>query len=571
MPLSVLLSGYFGEFDRGMRPLAPWQGLTERFELVVSRLRSAYLVRWFGAGIPTSGITVRATIVNSDELRTRWLGIGGDRNRRPGPPDQNLLEPLLGTTGLIAGALAAPLNAMLLAPLVWRLFDGALFKTAAVLNWLTFGGLFTALLPLGALAVALGLPLLANTADARSAYELLGALAALAVPLAAFWNQVTGPRALVRNPLLRAVLDLLDRVAAAAIQLVGVTAVLVVRVAPLLEPLVAGARATKDAALALIDMIRVSVVSTVDGVHGWWSGRSSPLAVLRGVVRLVTRLFDAVPRIVAATGTKMLSLLRFDVLVTGMALAGALSTVRGAVRSQTVEHPTVRWLRSFLQSIAALRAWRRRTTPPAAAPSPPGLVGRTARSLGTALLRRTGMPATVPQLALPASLFPLLAPPGLSLLDTSRLLTAGRPRPGGAPLAGRTPPSVFGGAWRELQRESESAESRVRAIAAADYLQRLAPLVEHRAGQLAGPPMASVLPLLDDALERLEHALRSDRSRRHPTRLLEAPREMRPVIGRLVVRAEAGAGARPRFEDFVVALRAELDRTPYPVPTGGGR
>src|SRR6476660_4788743 len=132
MPLSVMLAGYLGEFRKGMRPLEPWQSLTERFELVVDRLRSAYLVRWFGTGLPTQGVTLKVTLANFDQLRARWFAVGADQKSKLGPPGPNMLEPLLGTAGLMTGMLAMPLNAMLLTPIIWRLFDGVTMKIGAV-------------------------------------------------------------------------------------------------------------------------------------------------------------------------------------------------------------------------------------------------------------------------------------------------------------------------------------------------------------------------------------------------------------------------------------------------------
>lgn len=568
-----MLNGYFGEFQKGMRKIAPWEGLTQRFELVVGRLRSAYLVRWFGTPIPTEGLTVRVAIVNSDELRARWLAIGGDRDHRQGPPGVNLLEPLMGTSGLLAGSLALPFNAMLLAPIVWRMFDSVVAKSLAIVNWFSFGALFGTLLPIGALAV-LGLPVMANTPEARSVYNLLGALAEMAQPFQEFWRQVSGPRSGVRNTLLRMVLSLADAIAAAAIQFVGLTAELVMRVAPMIGATVAGLRSAIGASMAVVEMMKAAILGTMEGLKLWWKGPTSPLAVLHFVVALFPALFRKLAGIVKSVGPVLKSKLGFNMMLAGGALAMWLASMRPFVKSQTVEHPTVMWLKSLAGSMTVFSAWNKRTAPPSPPPkppSPPSTFGALAKSAGMYVLKRTGMPPAAPSFAMPADIMALPKAPDMAATGLATA-TSGNPfaltsAELGALGRWRRPPSVFGAAWNELERRRTSPEGVARVMAAADYLQRLEPILGASANLAAEQHMLDFIPALEDVLGLLDESLRP--SRKHPTKLLKTPTEIRPVIGRLRVHSDAPDSDRPRFEAFVGALRGKLD-APYPVLAGAG-
>ena len=83
MPLAILLQEQLGILTRGVdEKLRHWDEATERFALVVDRLRSAYLVHWFGTALPSVGVALRVGLANMHELRARWLAIGARRRRR---------------------------------------------------------------------------------------------------------------------------------------------------------------------------------------------------------------------------------------------------------------------------------------------------------------------------------------------------------------------------------------------------------------------------------------------------------------------------------------------------------
>ena len=279
----------------------------------------------------------------------------------------------------------------------------------------------------------------------------------------------------------------------------------------------------------------------------------------------------------AIAGPKLTAMLGFDLKVTQMALSGTLSSLSDFVRSQTSEHPTLRYLKSMVSAMAVMSAWFSRNWPskekkPEPAPSPPGWLKRQATSLGLKLAYASGMPVTKPRLQLPddfASLLPLPTKEGVfwAALGTANPFAADAK----ALRRWQRPPSVFGDEWRALQREREAPEATGRLMAAADYLNRIEPMLAHSANSTAETRMFGLLPALHDALERLDGALHPKRNVTHPTKLLDTPREIRPVIGALRVRADATDDERSRFEGFVAVLREQFDGAPYLVPAGGSR
>ena len=140
MPLAILLQEQLGILTRGVdEKLRHWDEATERFALVADRLRSAYLVHWFGTALPSVGVALRVGLVNMHELRARWLAIGAPDAGATPPVGPNLTEPLLGAGGTLAGIFASPLNGILLTTAVGSLAHTWWAKVLAVVNWLTGG------------------------------------------------------------------------------------------------------------------------------------------------------------------------------------------------------------------------------------------------------------------------------------------------------------------------------------------------------------------------------------------------------------------------------------------------
>ncbi|MGH9279371.1 MAG: hypothetical protein ACRD12_14855 [Acidimicrobiales bacterium] len=556
---------------KSTRRLSRWEGLTDSFALVATRLRSAWLVRWFGTRLPVAGITLRITIVNIAALRSRWAQIGAGRRQRGEPIGPNLTEPLLGMGGALAGMLASPINSMLLTAIMSNFVDGVWSRIGVALNWLSGGAPLSALLLAGGPLAALGLPAMAIGGRLSDEHDVLGAMAEVAAPLQRLWDQLTGSRSRVPNPLLRQLLVLADRLPVLLAQVLGLVAVVVTRIAPLGAPFRDAVVATVLAAQELIGAVVLVLDDTFVALSMLWTGPGSVPSVLGGVIVVVGRLFKTVGAVFREWWAGATATLTAGLPAARSAVAVWLKDVRTFVRAAVVEHPTVAWLRSFLGSATAFSAWRARTgssSSSSPSSSPPGLMTR--------LLRATGMPGAPPPrpapgplpILLPIDAVPLAAGVARGLgLGASSDPFALDPAQRAALVRYRTRPSVFGGQWAELRRRAEEPEAVTRVMALADALQRVAPIVARGAGAGAGRHAAEFLPRLEAKLAELDAAVRPERVQ-HPTRALEEPREIRPVIRRLRVRTDAGEASRPAVEAFVQSLRRQLDLEPYAVAAG---
>src|SRR5262245_49853737 len=152
----------------------------ETISTVAERLRSAYLVHWFGTALPSVGNTLRVGLANMDELRARWMAVGGPQAGATPPVGPNLTEPLLGAGGALAAILASPLNGILLTTAIGSLVETWWAKTLAVVNWLTAGLLMSAALSVGGVGLPLGLIVFTLGGELRELFDFLGALAELA-------------------------------------------------------------------------------------------------------------------------------------------------------------------------------------------------------------------------------------------------------------------------------------------------------------------------------------------------------------------------------------------------------
>ena len=200
MPLAILLQEQLAVLTKGVRTIARWQEATETLTLVGARLRSAYLVRWFGTPLPVAGLALRVAFANLADLRSRWLAIGG-AGRGPTPATgPNLMEPLLGMGGTLFGMLASPAYGMLIGAAAASLLDTWYVQIFGIVNWLTFGLAGTALVPVGVAGSSGSSWPERSAASSASRSTCWGALAELAAPLQRFWEQVSGPREAVPQP-----------------------------------------------------------------------------------------------------------------------------------------------------------------------------------------------------------------------------------------------------------------------------------------------------------------------------------------------------------------------------------
>ena len=568
MPLAILLQEQLGILSRGVdEKLRHWDEATERFALVVDRLRSAYLVHWFGTALPSVGVALRVGLVNMHELRARWLAIGAPDAGATPPVGPNLTEPLLGAGGTLAGIFASPLNGILLTTAVGSLAHTWWAKVLAVVNWLTGGLLVAGALTAGGPALAFGLIPYAISGQPRELFDFLGAVAELAEPLQEFWEQVSGPREAVRNPLLRELLILGDRMAALTAFLLGAFAVLVTRIGVFLEPLRQGFVAVGGLVLDLWPVIALAFGQTVEVVIGLLSGPDSIPQLLR---RVLAVLAGSLRRIGSRLGASLKGFKEDFAWLKGWGgwLVGWWWTVaEPAVRLQTIDHPTVRYLRSFIGSLGALSAWKGRGAAPAGPPSSPGTLTKVVGWL----LHKTGMPTTTPKLPTLPKLPPVIPLGAIGpIVDVTGFLRSigvisGPDNPleigaeGRAVLARAAhPPSVFGSEWAALEAEARRPEPLARTLELATYLSL--------ARRVVGPAAAAGVRGLEDVLTRIDATIRTERTRL-PVKDVPEPTQLAPVIQRLRVRSHGRTSEA--LGAWVEELRRELNAVDYAIPVGG--
>ena len=575
MPLALLLQQQLGILGKGVgEKLRHWDEAMETISTVAERLRSAYLVHWFGTALPSEGNALKVGLANMHELRARWMAVGGPQAGATPPAGPNLMEPLLGAGGVLAGIFASPLNGILLTTAIGSLVDTWWAKTLAVVNWLTAGLLMTAAVSVGALGLPFGLIVFTAGGEGRELFDFLGAVAELAVPLQSFWEQVSGPRAAVRNPLLREILRGLDREAALVAALIGTFSVLITRVGPFLEPLRLGFVAVGGLVLDLWGIVAIEAARTAEATQSLLSGPTSAPAILQRVVRGLAVTLRKIGLRLAALFAELRLDFWFRSWLAGW-VAGAWQVfAEPGIRALTVDHPTVRYLRSFAGELAVVSAWRGREDPQSKKKdkksSDSSGDGLSALADMTVALLKAGMPATAPKLPTLPKLPPLI-PLGTigPIVDVMQLLRSfgldlgpANPLEPGAEArqvlarAARAP-SVFGSEWRALEAEARRPEPLARTLQVATYLSL--------ARRVVGPAAAASVRGLEDVLSQFDTVIRSDR-RRLPVKDVPEPTQLTPVIRRL--RVTSRGRTSDALQTWVEDLRRELNAGDYAVPAG---
>jgi hypothetical protein len=575
VPLALLLQQQLGILVKGVgEKLRHWDEAMETISTVAERLRSAYLVHWFGTALPSEGDTLKVGLANMHELRARWMAVGGPQAGATPPVGPNLTEPLLGYGGALVGIFASPLNGILLTTAIGSLVDTWWAKVLAVVNWLTAGLLMSAALSLGGVGFPVGLIVLAAGGELRDLFDFLGAAAELAVPLQQFWEQVTGPREAVRNPLLRELLLVGDRVAALVASLLGTFAVLITRVGPLLESLRLGIAAVAGLVLDLWPVIALALGQTVEVVIGLVSGPGSVTALLQRVLSVLGRTLRRLGTQLAAVFAELGSDVAWLADWGGWRIDIWWRAAEPGVRTLTVDHPTVRYLRSFMGQLGVVSAWRGRETEEdkkkkssqSAQPSPPGMLDK----VEDWVKHKTGMPSTMPKPPVLPKLPPVIPlgaiGPIVDVVEFLRRfgLDVGPANPLEVGAEGRRvlkraahPPSVFGAEWAALEAEARRPEPLARTLEVATYLSL--------ARRVVGPAAATGVRGLEDALSRIDAVIRTER-RRLPVKDVPEPTQLTPVIRRLRVRSRGRTS--DALQAWVEEVRRELNADPYTIPMG---
>ena len=241
MPIALLLQETTLAFAFGANKMSPWVHLVAVEEKLIDRARSAFLVRWFGRGLPLHGFHLRIAIENLEQLRDRYVAAA--KSVQPELSGINLTEPLAGAVGQLAGMALSPTGLILLTAALVRKMKtwlGVLLGVLAALVSPAVTGLGLGIvIGVGTPVSLVGGILAGFTGEERTGavIGLLGALAMLFNSARLFLEQLLGPREKVANPVLKQMLGIFDHLAGLVVQLLGFIAVVVTEIGPRLLPL----------------------------------------------------------------------------------------------------------------------------------------------------------------------------------------------------------------------------------------------------------------------------------------------------------------------------------------------
>ncbi len=289
MPIALLLQESADRMEKALKRIEGWNQLVLMEALLVGRARGAFLTNWFGVHLPLHGRYPQIWIENIDVLRRHRDSLKRTDEVGGGP---NLLEPLAGLTGLLAGQAVSPVYSTLLAAYVMKNHPRWQTILLGGLNIATGGLLATALTPILGAGAVVAFPLAAMLDIGAPIYRLLGALATVAAPFERFWSILSGPRdpSHIRNPILFEMLRLADRLAYLLPQLMGLFAALVrdlrfrlLLLAPQIPHLALFVLDSVDTLSFIFD----DLSSKLDSLTG---GKRSPLSLLKGALGAVSGL-----------------------------------------------------------------------------------------------------------------------------------------------------------------------------------------------------------------------------------------------------------------------------------------
>lgn len=304
MPLILLLQQTFGKFSRdvscvgeldlfcGVNCLTEWNKLIALEETLLLRARGVFMTRWFGPNVPMHGGDVRIAIANLDALTARYLELR--RQLLSEHRGLSLTGPVAGMAGTLTGAFVAPgLPSMLFAAIIAEVFPNWVTNLVGALNTITFGFLLPALLLLGLPIATIGYLPLTFGFNALSIYfDFIGAATELLVAVLVFFEQLIGPREGVRNPLIRQLLGLFDRIVTIVPFLYLFAFLIVVYVGARLSPLAK----QLDLMITLVREVFTAVATILqdfgERLTDLYTGRNSPLAILQRVIRTLKKMFQ---------------------------------------------------------------------------------------------------------------------------------------------------------------------------------------------------------------------------------------------------------------------------------------
>ena len=527
MPIALLLTAPVDALRRGIKRWAPWQGLAESEALVLRRWRGRFLTNWFGTALPLAGVTPLVAVANLGELRARLRGMHG---RGVGPngrtDDAGLLEPLLGSGGMLVGLLATPLTSVAA--------TGAALRAGAAW-WRCLLAVLAA--PLASVGISI--------------VGLLG-------PIGVAWT--LGTRALAGDHALFDVMRLGAGIGPALQPIFGGIAWLFSRVVPLVPLLVDVAlslRSLMTGIAAMLGDIARSIPDTITALFGpEGAALGALIAGLGGLRHAMTGL------------TARFRTLRDAVTTAFSPVTSPLRTfaTRFVPGDVIRKHPLVVAVGGFSRSLPVLGAhWKDlittlplwigdiivALTKPSSGPASWLTLKKTATDRAVAAARLlTAMPEALP---------PLPAVPTFAALPTAALTraSAGAPSPTLAAItdaftaasaaAGRRAPSVLPPAGARVRREVSDAHDRFAEVARSLELARTA----------TEPHASPMIRSLEDVLVRVEATMDASRSA-YPVKDVASTLPLRLHVTELAVEgaATSPAGVR-RFADRVRAALAQ--------------
>ncbi|HEX8573149.1 MAG TPA: hypothetical protein VF759_10410 [Allosphingosinicella sp.] len=275
------------------KTLAPWSRLVRIEELLIRRAESAYLTHWFGRRVPETQLNLHISIRNIAELREQYQAA---KRSQPGAiPELSLLGPLAGISGLLVGIALSPTGLIMIASQVKRIAaamsDAPWYKKLGMI----LGGIILLLVPglAPALVVGIGLPValigalgmaVGGNAETRSTLTLLADLAALFDALGRFWDEISGPREKIRNPLLRRIFETLDLFAGLFVQVLGLVGFLLVKVAPIIPNLLGQFRALSSLISVAMEALKEVLTDIGKALFAPFEEGNGLLDVLMGVL-----------------------------------------------------------------------------------------------------------------------------------------------------------------------------------------------------------------------------------------------------------------------------------------------
>ena len=569
MPIALLLQKPFATLSTllaGAKALAPWAGIANTESLVLQRIRGAFLVRWFGRSVPRVGPYTSVSISNRAELTARLTEVASAGSPTAGAT--SLTNPAAALAGIIGGSLLSPVGQLAGLSLLLRFGRFSFATLGFALLWLV-GAVFT--VGMFAAPGATGVIAVAALAGLGGAGTLLGFLAfrayidgVLSAAAAAvhamnaatqLFGLLVGRRTAVRNPLVGAVLALLDRLGVLAAQLLGAVAFVIDRVGPRLIPTALTLVAIRRAITTTCDALGLGLDTMVRALRrltdGGWAITSYFVRLMVVVRQVMTAVVDKIGAGIDITTTAITH--GIDELKAQV--RGYLTKVDEYMRKLFKEHPTVKTL---LDLIAIIEA----RTKAAPKQKQPGLFDK--------VLPKVELPDPTKLLdELPTPVTPTWA-----AIERE----AARPRPGGidrlqlelkayvavAEIADR--PSIFA-KRREGLRDS-LVQNRAQLGALTDVITTLV-------GGFLTPALWSELaprvePVVDEFAKLVYGDVPAPPTRPLPVRRADEPVSVRPVIRKLRLRSADLPPAELRaLRDSIVK---RLDDQTYAVaPTTWGR